>query len=87
MSGIWSFLRQLMYAKFIVVVDDDVNPRDWKDVIWAITTKVDPPRCWLTTRRLTISILLPQSAAWAARWALTPPTSGPAKPVASGANG
>jgi 4-hydroxy-3-polyprenylbenzoate decarboxylase len=44
MFGIWSFLRQFMYTKFIVVVDDDVDPRDWKDVIWAITTRVDPIR-------------------------------------------
>ena len=44
MFGIWSFLRQFMYTKFIVVVDDDVNVRDWADVIWAITTRVDPTR-------------------------------------------
>ena len=44
MFGIWSFLRQFMYTKFIVVVDDDVNPRSWTDVIWAITTRVDPTR-------------------------------------------
>lgn len=44
MFGVWSFLRQFMYTKFIVVVDDDVNARDWKDVIWAITTRVDPVR-------------------------------------------
>ncbi len=44
MFGIWSFLRQFMYTKFIVVVDDDINIRDWKDVIWAITTRVDPLR-------------------------------------------
>jgi 4-hydroxy-3-polyprenylbenzoate decarboxylase len=44
MFGLWSFLRQFMYTKFIVVVDDDVNIRDWKDVIWAITTRVDPVR-------------------------------------------
>ncbi len=44
MFGIWSFLRQFMYTKFIVVVDEDVNARDWKDVIWAITTRVDPTR-------------------------------------------
>ena len=44
MFGIWSFLRQFMYTKFIVVVDEDVDPRDWKDVIWAITTRVDPIR-------------------------------------------
>jgi 4-hydroxy-3-polyprenylbenzoate decarboxylase len=44
MFGIWSFLRQFMYTKFIVVVDDDINIRDWQDVIWAITTRVDPTR-------------------------------------------
>ena len=44
MMGVWSFLRQFMYTKFVVVVDDDVNTRDWKDVIWAITTRVDPAR-------------------------------------------
>ena len=44
MFGIWSFLRQFMYTKFIVVVDDDVNIRDWKEVIWAITTRMDPTR-------------------------------------------
>lgn len=44
MMGCWSFLRQFMYTKFIVVVDDDVNTRDWKEVIWAITTRMDPVR-------------------------------------------
>ena len=44
MMGAWSFLRQFMYTKFIVVVDDDVNCRDWQDVIWAITTRMDPIR-------------------------------------------
>ena len=44
MMGVWSFLRQFMYTKFIVVVDDDVNTRDWKEVIWAITTRMDPVR-------------------------------------------
>ncbi|MGO4153423.1 4-hydroxy-3-polyprenylbenzoate decarboxylase [Cupriavidus sp. YAF13] len=44
MFGVWSFLRQFMYTKFIVVVDDDVDVRDWKEVIWAITTRVDPAR-------------------------------------------
>ncbi|MBB2916119.1 4-hydroxy-3-polyprenylbenzoate decarboxylase [Cupriavidus alkaliphilus] len=44
MFGVWSFLRQFMYTKFIVVVDDDVDVRDWKEVIWAITTRVDPSR-------------------------------------------
>jgi 4-hydroxy-3-polyprenylbenzoate decarboxylase len=44
MFGVWSFLRQFMYTKFIVVVDEDVDARDWKEVIWAITTRVDPTR-------------------------------------------
>jgi 4-hydroxy-3-polyprenylbenzoate decarboxylase len=44
MFGIWSFLRQFMYTKMIIVVDDDVNIRDWHDVIWALTTRVDPAR-------------------------------------------
>lgn len=44
MMGVWSFLRQFMYTKFVIVTDDDVNARDWKDVIWAITTRMDPIR-------------------------------------------
>jgi 4-hydroxy-3-polyprenylbenzoate decarboxylase len=44
MMGVWSFLRQFMYTKFVIVVDDDVDVRDWKDVIWAITTRMDPAR-------------------------------------------
>ncbi len=44
MMGIWSFLRQFMYTKFIIVTDDDVNARDWNDVMWALTTRVDPSR-------------------------------------------
>lgn len=44
MMGVWSFLRQFMYTKFVIVVDDDVNTRDWQDVIWALSTRVDPVR-------------------------------------------
>ncbi len=44
MFGVWSFLRQFMYTKFIIVVDEDVDARDWKEVIWALTTRVDPTR-------------------------------------------
>ncbi|MCL5801594.1 MAG: 4-hydroxy-3-polyprenylbenzoate decarboxylase [Gammaproteobacteria bacterium] len=44
MFGVWSFLRQFMYTKFVIVTDDDVNIRDWKDVIWAMTTRMDPAR-------------------------------------------
>ncbi len=44
MMGVWSHLRQFMYTKFIVVVDDDVDVRDWKEVVWALTTRMDPAR-------------------------------------------
>jgi 4-hydroxy-3-polyprenylbenzoate decarboxylase len=44
MLGIWSFLRQFMYTKFVIVTDDDVNARNWQDVIWAMTTRMDPQR-------------------------------------------
>jgi 4-hydroxy-3-polyprenylbenzoate decarboxylase len=44
MLGVWSFLRQFMYTKFVIVTDDDINARDWKDVIWAMTTRMDPAR-------------------------------------------
>ena len=44
MMGVWSFLRQFMYTKFVIICDDDINARDWKDVIWAITTRSDASR-------------------------------------------
>lgn len=44
MMGVWSFLRQFMYTKFVIVVDDDIDARNWEDVIWAISTRVDPAR-------------------------------------------
>ena len=44
MLGVWSFLRQFMYTKFVIITDDDVNVRDWNDVIWAMTTRMDPAR-------------------------------------------
>jgi 4-hydroxy-3-polyprenylbenzoate decarboxylase len=44
MLGVWSFLRQFMYTKFVIVTDEDVDARDWKDVIWAMTTRMDPQR-------------------------------------------
>lgn len=44
MMGVWSFLRQFMYTKFVIVVDDDINCRDWKEVIWAVSTRMDPVR-------------------------------------------
>ncbi len=44
MLGVWSFLRQFMYTKFVIITDDDINVRDWNDVIWAMTTRMDPVR-------------------------------------------
>ncbi len=57
MFGIWSFLRQFMYTKFIIVTDDDINVRDWKEVIWAITTRVDPARDTLIVENTPIDYL------------------------------
>ncbi len=57
MFGIWSFLRQFMYTKFIVVTDDDIAIRDWKEVIWAITTRVDPARDTLLVENTPIDYL------------------------------
>ena len=57
MFGIWSYLRQFMYTKFIVVVDDDVDIRDWKEVIWAITTRMDPARDTLMVENTPIDYL------------------------------
>ena len=44
MMAVWSYLRQFMYTKFVIVVDDDIDVRDWKDVMWAISTRMDPAR-------------------------------------------
>src|SRR5271170_4279864 len=44
MMGVWSFLRQFVYTKFVIVVDDDIDARDWKDVMWAVATRMDPAR-------------------------------------------
>jgi 4-hydroxy-3-polyprenylbenzoate decarboxylase len=57
MMGVWSFLRQFMYTKFVIVVDDDVNTRDWKDVIWAMTTRMDPARDTVTIENTPIDYL------------------------------
>lgn len=57
MFGIWSFLRQFMYTKFIVVVDDDIDTRDWKEVMWAITTRMDPVRDTLLVENTPIDYL------------------------------
>ena len=57
MFGIWSYLRQFMYTKFIIVVDDDIDVRNWKEVIWAITTRVDPARDTLLVENTPIDYL------------------------------
>ena len=57
MMGVWSHLRQFMYTKFIVVVDADVDVRDWKEVIWAITTRMDPARDTLLVEHTPIDYL------------------------------
>ena len=57
MLGVWSFLRQFMYTKFVIVVDDDINTRDWKDVIWAMTTRMDPVRDTVTIENTPIDYL------------------------------
>jgi 4-hydroxy-3-polyprenylbenzoate decarboxylase len=44
MMAVWSYLRQFMYTKWVIVVDDDIDVRDWKDVVWAISTRMDPAR-------------------------------------------
>ena len=57
MFGVWSFLRQFMYTKFIIVCDDDVDVRDWKEVIWALTTRVDAARDTLLVENTPIDYL------------------------------
>jgi len=57
MFGVWSFLRQFMYTKFVIVTDDDVNVRDWKDVVWAMTTRMDPARDTLIVENTPIDYL------------------------------
>jgi 4-hydroxy-3-polyprenylbenzoate decarboxylase len=57
MFGVWSFLRQFMYTKFVIVTDADVNVREWKDVIWALATRVDPARDLTIVERTPIDYL------------------------------
>ena len=57
MFGIWSYLRQFMYTKFIIVCDEDIDVRNWKEVIWAVTTRVDPARDTLIAERTPIDYL------------------------------
>ena len=57
MFGVWSYLRQFLYTKFIVVVDGDIDVRCWQDVVWAISTRVDPARDLLLAERTPIDSL------------------------------
>ncbi len=57
MTGVWSYLRQFVYTKFVIVVDDDINCRDWKDVIWAMSTRMDPVRDIVTIENTPIDYL------------------------------
>ena len=57
MMGVWSYLRQFMYTKFVIVVDDDIDCRDWNDVIWAISTRVDPGRDLMVVEHTPIDYL------------------------------
>ena len=57
MFGVWSYLRQFMYTKFVIVVDDDIDARDWKEVVWALSTRVDPMRDVLIVENTPIDYL------------------------------
>jgi len=57
MMAVWSYLRQFMYTKFVIVVDDDIDARDWKDVMWAIATRMDPARDITVIERTPIDYL------------------------------
>jgi len=57
MMGVWSYLRQFVYTKFVIVVDDDIDARDWKDVMWAVATRMDPVRDIMTVENTPIDYL------------------------------
>ena len=57
MMAVWSYLRQFMYTKFVIVIDDDLDARNWTDVIWAISTNVDPARDVTTVENTPIDYL------------------------------
>jgi len=57
MMGVWSYLRQFMYTKFVIIVDDDIDVRNWSDVIWAVSTRVDPARDMLIVENTPIDYL------------------------------
>ena len=87
MMAVWSYLRQFMYTKWVIVVDDDIDARDWKDVMWAISTRMDPARDITMIENTPIDYLdfASPEAGWAPRSASTPPTSCRPKRTANGA--
>ncbi len=87
MMAVWSYLRQFMYTKFVIVVDEDIDARDWKDVMWAISTNVDPARDTMIVENTPIDYLdfASPCRASAPRWASTPRPSCRPKPTANGA--
>ncbi len=87
MMGVWSFLRQFMYTKFVIVCDDDVNARDWNDVIWAITTRMDPARDTVLVENTPIDYLdfaSPVSGLGSKKWGWMPRINGREKPSVNG---
>ncbi len=87
MMAVWSYLRQFMYTKWVIVVDDDIDARDWKDVMWAISTRMDPARDVTLIERTPIDYLdfaSPESGL-APRSGSTRPTSCRPKRTANGA--
>ena len=87
MMGVWSHLRQFMYTKFIVVVEEEVDVRDWKEVVWAMTTRMDPARDTMLIEHTPIDYLDFASpvSGLGSKMGWTPPTNGPAKPSVNGA--
>lgn len=83
MMGVWSFLRQFMYTKFVIVCDDDVNARDWNDVIWAITTRMDPARDTVLVENTPIDYLdfASLSPGWVQKWGWMPRINGRGNPA------
>ncbi len=86
MMGVWSFLRQFMYTKFVIVCDDDVNARDWNDVIWAITTRMDPARDTVLVENTPIDYtdFASPVSGLGSKWDWMPRTNGTAKPTVNG---
>jgi 4-hydroxy-3-polyprenylbenzoate decarboxylase len=87
MLGVWSFLRQFIYTKFVIVTDDDIDARDWKEVIWAVTTRMDPVRDTLLIDQTPIDYLdfaSPVSGSWRQDGARCHPQAGRARRSGSG---